>query len=281
MEIDLTKPNSARIVDYYLGGHHNFEIDRILADQIVEMYPMDVVEETRKTRHCLQRAVSYMAKDKGLSHFLDLGSGLPTCGNTHLVTLAINPQAKVIYSDIDHLTVAYGKEITADEPNVRYVWCDAADPTTLLDSPEATELLGDQRRVGIVFMALAHFLDDEGLASWAMKVHEWAAPGTHIFLTTEAETWKTDPHLHKVAQLVHQSGISHYQRAEQELVALLSPWQLTEHGVTYNVQWGLSEQESDLIIMGGYGLSPVLEVVLGSAVDQILRASRRPMLICR
>jgi len=41
------------------------------------------------------------------------------------------------------------------------------------------------------------------------------------------------------------------------------------------------EHESDLIIMGGYGLSPVLEVVLGSAVDQILRASRRPVLICR
>jgi nucleotide-binding universal stress UspA family protein len=41
------------------------------------------------------------------------------------------------------------------------------------------------------------------------------------------------------------------------------------------------EHQSDLIIMGGYGHSPVLEVVLGSAVDQVLRASRRPMLICR
>jgi nucleotide-binding universal stress UspA family protein len=41
------------------------------------------------------------------------------------------------------------------------------------------------------------------------------------------------------------------------------------------------EHESDLIIMGGYGLRPVLEVVLGSAVNHILRASRRPMLICR
>jgi nucleotide-binding universal stress UspA family protein len=37
----------------------------------------------------------------------------------------------------------------------------------------------------------------------------------------------------------------------------------------------------DLIIMGGYGHNPVLEVVLGSAVDQVLRESRWPMLICR
>jgi nucleotide-binding universal stress UspA family protein len=41
------------------------------------------------------------------------------------------------------------------------------------------------------------------------------------------------------------------------------------------------EHKSDLIIMGGYGLSPVLEVMLGSAVDQVLRTSRQPMLICR
>jgi len=33
--------------------------------------------------------------------------------------------------------------------------------------------------------------------------------------------------------------------------------------------------------MGGYGFSPVLEVVIGSSVDQVLRESRQPVLICR
>ncbi|HET91829.1 MAG TPA: universal stress protein [Chloroflexi bacterium] len=41
------------------------------------------------------------------------------------------------------------------------------------------------------------------------------------------------------------------------------------------------EQGSDLIVMGGYGHKPVLEVVLGSAVDQVLRESQVPTLICR
>jgi nucleotide-binding universal stress UspA family protein len=40
-------------------------------------------------------------------------------------------------------------------------------------------------------------------------------------------------------------------------------------------------QKSDLIIMGSYGFNPVLEIALGSAVDQVLRASRLPVLICR
>jgi len=39
--------------------------------------------------------------------------------------------------------------------------------------------------------------------------------------------------------------------------------------------------ESDFIIMGGYGFNPVMEVVLGSEVDEILRAKLWPVLICR
>ena len=38
---------------------------------------------------------------------------------------------------------------------------------------------------------------------------------------------------------------------------------------------------SELIIMGGYGFGPLLQIVLGSAVDEVLRQTRRPVLICR
>jgi len=57
---------------------------------------------------------------------------------------------------------------------------------------------------------------------------------------------------------------------------------LEESGATPEVILKTAEnQGSNLIIMGGYGHSPVLEVVLGSAVDQVLRDSRQPTLICR
>lgn len=39
--------------------------------------------------------------------------------------------------------------------------------------------------------------------------------------------------------------------------------------------------DNDLILMGGYGHSPVVEMVIGSTVDKVLRASRQPLLICR
>jgi nucleotide-binding universal stress UspA family protein len=41
------------------------------------------------------------------------------------------------------------------------------------------------------------------------------------------------------------------------------------------------ERQADVIIMGGYGFNPVLGMILGSAVDQVLREARKPVLICR
>ena len=39
--------------------------------------------------------------------------------------------------------------------------------------------------------------------------------------------------------------------------------------------------DCDLIIMGSYGRSPMLEIMLGSTVDPILQHSKIPVLICR
>lgn len=41
------------------------------------------------------------------------------------------------------------------------------------------------------------------------------------------------------------------------------------------------EGDADLILIGGYGANPMVEVVLGSAVDFVLRRSDLPVLVCR
>jgi nucleotide-binding universal stress UspA family protein len=39
--------------------------------------------------------------------------------------------------------------------------------------------------------------------------------------------------------------------------------------------------QCSLIIGGGYGAHPMVELVLGSTMDRLLREARRPVLICR
>ncbi len=43
----------------------------------------------------------------------------------------------------------------------------------------------------------------------------------------------------------------------------------------------IGRRQADLLIIGGYGRNPVAETVLGSTVDQILRAATIPVLVCQ
>jgi nucleotide-binding universal stress UspA family protein len=57
---------------------------------------------------------------------------------------------------------------------------------------------------------------------------------------------------------------------------------VAERGQVADVLLALATQSgSDLFVMGGYGLNPLLEVVLGSTVDEILRTTDLPVLVCR
>jgi S-adenosyl methyltransferase len=73
---DTTKPNMARMYDYWLGGKDNFEADRKAAEAVRELRP-NVAEQAFANKKFLTRAVSYVAA-QGVRQFLDVGSGLPT-----------------------------------------------------------------------------------------------------------------------------------------------------------------------------------------------------------
>jgi hypothetical protein len=55
----------------------------------------------RANRAFLGRAVRYLAADAGVRQFLDIGTGIPTAGNTHQVAQAIAPESRVVYVDYD------------------------------------------------------------------------------------------------------------------------------------------------------------------------------------
>ena len=75
--LDTSLPHSARVWNYWLGGKDNFEADRTLGDHIKQVFP-DIVDIARESRRFLVRAVTYLARDAGITQFLDIGTGLPT-----------------------------------------------------------------------------------------------------------------------------------------------------------------------------------------------------------
>ncbi len=81
-DIDMTRPNVARIYDYLLGGKDNFAADRQAAQRLIEATP-DMAGVVRDNRAFIRRVVRYLAAEAGIRQFLDLGTGLPTQANVH------------------------------------------------------------------------------------------------------------------------------------------------------------------------------------------------------
>jgi hypothetical protein len=71
---DPTKPNIARVWDYWLGGKDNFAADRELAEKMLAIHPVSA-QMARENRQFLGRAVSYVAA-RGVRQFIDVGAGL-------------------------------------------------------------------------------------------------------------------------------------------------------------------------------------------------------------
>jgi hypothetical protein len=88
----------ARVYDYFLGGSHNFAIDRDMAAQLLRLAP-DAGEVMRANRAFLGRAVRFMVS-AGVTQFLDIGSGIPTIGNVHEIAQKADPTTRVVYVDL-------------------------------------------------------------------------------------------------------------------------------------------------------------------------------------
>src|SRR6266702_5553920 len=129
-DVDVEVPSAARVYDYFLGGAHNFAVDRLLADEIARMAP-NVGDTMRAGREFLRRAVRYLIH-AGIRQFLDLGSGIPTVGNVHEIAQQLVQQARVVYVDIDPVAVAHSRAILEGNDRVAVLHQDVRQPGKIL-----------------------------------------------------------------------------------------------------------------------------------------------------
>jgi hypothetical protein len=180
--ISTDKPSVARMYDYYLDGYHNFAVDREAAERVISFFP-EIPMATRANRGFLRRAVRYCL-DQGIDQFLDIGSGIPTVGNVHEIAQLQNPDACVVYVDIDPVAVTHSLSLLQDNPNATMVQADATEPGRILTDPGFQRLIDLRRPVGLILAALLHFLPDDVAAARTVRVLRDAMPsGSYLVLS--------------------------------------------------------------------------------------------------
>ncbi|GAA4890690.1 SAM-dependent methyltransferase [Streptomyces coeruleoprunus] len=180
--IDISVPSVSRIYDYYLGGSHNFEVDREAARQAMRFMP-GLPKIMQANRAFMRRAVRY-AVAEGVTQFLDIGSGIPTFGNVHEVARQASPDARVVYVDHDPVAVAHSRAVLEGDEQSAITAADLRKPQDILGSPEVTGLLDLERPVALLLVAVLHFLEDDDQPHRAVaELRDALAPGSLLILT--------------------------------------------------------------------------------------------------
>ncbi|MFD7714127.1 SAM-dependent methyltransferase [Streptomyces sp. NPDC059785] len=180
--IDISVPSVSRIYDYYLGGSHNFEVDREAARKAMEFMP-GIPKIAQANRAFMRRAVHY-AVAEGVTQFLDIGSGIPTFGNVHEVAQAAAPGARVVYVDHDPVAVAHSQVVLQGNEDAGVVAADLRKPRDVLAAPEVRRLIDLNRPVAVLLVAILHFVEDaEDPYSAVAELRDALAPGSLLVVT--------------------------------------------------------------------------------------------------
>ncbi|RUL92905.1 SAM-dependent methyltransferase [Verrucosispora sp. FIM060022] len=254
IEIDLSRPSAARVYDYFLGGAHNFEVDRQLADQIAAMTP-NLPATMRAGREFLRRAVRVLL-DAGIDQFLDIGSGIPTVGNVHEVAQAANPQARVVYVDIDPVAVAHSRQLLAGNESTGVIHADLRDPQRILAETRALHLLDFDRPLGILLAGVVHFVPDADRPGDILAtLRAAAAPGSHLVISHS--TFEDQPQEMLDAQrLSARTSTEITLRSRAEITSFFGDWTILDPGVVHMELWrpdSPSDVAADAQRFGAFG----------------------------
>jgi hypothetical protein len=180
----VRKAHPGRRYDYWLGGKDNFAADRRSGDAVEEVVPtirLSIIEN----RRFLQRAVRFLV-EAGIRQFLDIGSGMPTDANTHEVAQAIAPQSRVVYVDNDPIVVSHARALmrSSSQGRTDYVEADLRAPQDIVQSPQLRATLDMQRPVGLMLLAVLHFVhDDDDPYGLVAQLVAAMPPGSYLVIS--------------------------------------------------------------------------------------------------
>ena len=244
--IDVSRPHSARMYDYFLGGKDNFAIDRKTAEAALQSLPT-LRTGVRENRMFLARAVRYLVAEAGIRQFLDIGTGLPSADNTHEVAQAIAPDTRIVYADNDPLVLAHARALLSSSPVGRtaYIEADLREPEKILADPAVRGTLDFSRPVALMLVAILHFIADEDDPAGIVAALLAALPPGSYLVASHISPDHDPAGVGGAQRTYRASGVTAQPRSAEEFGRMcFGGLELVPPGVTLVSEW--RPDESDL-----------------------------------
>jgi S-adenosyl methyltransferase len=237
-EIDTSVAHPARVYDYWLGGKDNFPADRALGDAIMAAVPTIQVM-ARANRAFLSRAVRYLAAEAGIRQFLDIGTGIPTVGNTHEVAQKVAPEARVVYVDNDPIVLVHARALMTgnNAGATAFIEADLREPRKILADPALAATLDLGQPVALMLVAvLMYFRDEEDPQAMVAALVDALPSGSYLAITHPTADFDAEAMAGAVAAAEH-GGITLVPRSRAETEVFFTGLDLVEPGVVPVLAW--------------------------------------------
>ncbi|MEV5313172.1 MULTISPECIES: SAM-dependent methyltransferase [unclassified Streptomyces] len=181
--LNTSVAHNARVWNYWIGGKDNYEVDHRVGDQVASMFPV-IRDVARADREFLGRAVRFLAAERGVRQFLDIGTGLPTADNTHEIAQRVAPDSRIVYVDNDPIVLMHARTLLtgAAEGVTDYVDADVHDPDAIVE--RAARTLDLTRPVAVMMLGILNFvLDTDKAREIARRVMAAVPSGSFLVLT--------------------------------------------------------------------------------------------------
>ncbi|GHB81862.1 hypothetical protein GCM10010306_090360 [Streptomyces umbrinus] len=251
--IDSTKPHSARIWNYWLGGKDNYPVDQEAGDAYREIAP-NIETMARASRGYLIRTVTFVAGELGIRQFLDIGTGLPTYDNTHQVAQRVAPESRIVYVDNDPLVLSHAAALLKGTPEglTDYIDADLHEPEKIIEG--AGKILDFNEPVALMLMGiLGHIQDYEEARSIVRRLQAALPPGSYF---VHYDGTDTDAELKKAQQGYDDTGaVPYVLRSPRQLAAFYEGLELLDPGIVSCPLWrperGTNPEQTE--VFGGIG----------------------------
>ena len=244
--LNVTRPSPARIYDYMLRGTHHFEADAEAAERILTVVP-EIRDCAWSNRGFHQRAAAWIAR-QGVKQFLDIGSGLPTVGNTHEVVMKIHPDARVVYVDNDPMVEMHSQGILGKSGRVSVLCADLREPDSILDHLAVRELIDPAEPTGLLMTAVLMFVSDSA-DPWSLVAQYVGAmrSGSYLSLSHLTDDAKPPVAVDGFRRVFDRATEQMHFRSKEQVtrffdgLELIPPYDGAAPALTYSGLWGAED----------------------------------------
>lgn len=264
-QIDTAKPSIARVYDAFIGGKDNYEVDRAVLRDLLQIAP-EAVQTGKLCRQWLIRSVRFMAGNAGITQFIDCGSGLPTAENTHQAAQRLNADARTVYIDNHPMVAAHGRALLEENDRTHFTVADLTRPHELLNDPVVTRHIDFDRPIGLIHCNTLHHVPDKANPHEVMRAYVDALPSGSYVALCHLYNPADDSDLAELARdsearFMSLMGSCHY-RTRDEITSFFDGLELVEPGLTELFNWWpdgpriTSPSKEDHLLLGGVARKP-------------------------